>query len=101
MIKDDFRPNGVLFKLDDGSPCIVKLNGLLWDWERVFKMDVDYWQDLNAVDPFEFVFVYFGKETITTDHSKSVIPDASFLSLYEAGSLAGIIEDDYNRRYNK
>ena len=98
---DNFHPNAVLFKLDDGSPCIVKRTGNMWDWDRTFKLDNDYWPDISTANPFEFIFVFWNLDKITTDNSKTVIPNESFLGLYKYGVLQGMIEDDYNRRYNK
>ena len=95
-------PNGVLFKLDDGKPCLVMRKLDEWDWELfLFPTCEDQWPDLSANDPFEFVFVYKDDHSLTTTSIKTVIPNQSFLKLHDAGMLKPMIETDYNRRYSE
>lgn len=99
MTNGTFVPNAVLFKLLDGSPCIIRRNADGWDLEHAYKMNVDHWPDISSKDPFEFVFINFNEDKVVTDMSKTIIPNHSCYSLYTSNLLIPMIEDDYQRRY--
>jgi hypothetical protein len=93
-------PNGVLFKLDDGKPCVVLRKLDTWNWDLLlFPKSGDQWPDLSAKNPFEFVFIYKDENSLTTTNIKTTVPNHSFLSLHESDMLTKIIEEDYYRRY--
>lgn len=98
-----FVPNAVLFKLDDGVPVVTKRMNGEWEWDMAYKFNKDQWPDLSAANPFEFVFIHWDseKKTIETEHSKTICPNVSFVKLFDSKLLPGIIEDDFQRRYNK
>ena len=95
-------PNGVLFKLDDGKPCVVLRKLDTWNWDLLLiPQGGDQWPDLSAKDPFEFVFIFKDDKSLTTTNIKTTVPNQSFLRLHEANLLQTIIEEDYNRRYSE
>ena len=91
------KPNGVLFKLDDGTVVFVLIKDGVWDWDILIKPKEDYWKDLSAVNPFEWVFIFYDEinSTITTFNNKTTIENASFLKLHDSNTLKGFIEMDY------
>lgn len=99
--KPSFVPNGVLFKLDSGKPCIVKKEFGVWNWDQAYIPNEDHWPDLASGNPFEFIFIQLKGLTVITDNSKTTIPNNTFLSLHESNLLRAMIEDDYQRRFSK
>lgn len=99
------RPNGVLFKRDDGNLIVVLIVDGKWDWDncKLFNMEEikDKYDDLSAKDPFEFVFVKWDEENrkMTTSDSKSVVPNYSMSRLFDEDKLQKTIEKDYELRY--
>lgn len=99
------RPNGVLFKRDDGNVIVVLIVDGKWDWDncKVFNMEemTDKYDDLSAVNPFEFVFIKWDEENkkVTTENSKTVVPNYSMSKLFDEGKLQVTIEKDYELRY--
>lgn len=99
------RPNGVLFKRDDGNIIVVLIVNGKWDWDncKVFNMEEmkDKYNDLSAKDPFEFVFLNWDEETLkmTNINSKTVVPNYSLSKLFDEGKLQTTIEKDYENRY--
>lgn len=99
------KPNGVLFKRDDGNVIVVLIVGSKWDWDncKVFNMEEmkDEYDDISAIDPFEFVFIKWHEEDqkMITINSKSVVPNYSMSRLFDEGKLQKTIEKDYENRY--
>jgi hypothetical protein len=98
------KPNAVLFKLDDGSLCVVKRENNQFNWEKMLHLTmteelVKQYEDLSASNPFEFVFVYWDEEKFSTCEQKSIVPDKSFLQLADENKLVGTIELDYKEQY--
>jgi hypothetical protein len=99
------KPNGVLFKRDDGNVIAVLIVDGKWDWDhcKVFDMAemTDKFDDLSAVNPFEFVFIRWNEENkkVTTENSKTVVPNYSMSKLFDEGKLQKTIENDYELRY--
>lgn len=99
------KPNGVLFKRDDGNLTAVLIVDGKWDWDhcKVFNMnDVKIkHDDISAVNPFEFVFIKWDEENmkLTTENSKTVVPNYSMSKLFDEGKLQLTIEKDYEFRY--
>lgn len=99
------KPNGVLFKRDDGNVIVVLIVDGKWDWDncKVFNMEemTDKYDDLSAVNPFEFVFLKWDEENkkMTTINSKTVVPYYSMSKLFNEGNLQKTIEKDYENRY--
>ena len=99
------KPNGVLFKRDDGNVIVVLIVDGKWDWDncKFFNMEemTDKYDDVSAKDPFEFVFLKWDEENMkmTTMDSKSVVPNYSMSKLFAEGKLQKTIEKDYENRY--
>lgn len=99
------KPNGVLFKRDDGNVIVVLIVDGNWDWDncKVFNMEEmkDKYDDLSATNPFEFVFIKWDGENMkfTAMNSKSVVPNYSMSKLFDEGKLQKTIEKDYENRY--
>jgi hypothetical protein len=97
------KPNGVLFKRDDGNLIAVLIVDGKWDWDscKVFQMEemTDKYEDLSAKDPFEFVFIKWNEKTFTTMNKKTIVPNYSMSKLFDEGKLQKIIEKDYEKQY--
>ncbi len=95
-------PNGVLFKIDNGTPCIILRRNDEWYWDLVIQLKKDYWPDISPANPFEFVFVIWkDKVSCRTINSKSIIPNQSFLKLHESGKFKEIVAADYDYRFGQ
>lgn len=101
--KPQNKPNGVLFKLDNGQLCIVLLKETGWDWENVLHLQMDdlkdKFEDLSAVNPFEWVFIYFTEKEFTVCNQKTILPKMSFSQLYDTGVFTKLVQSDYERQY--
>lgn len=99
------KPNGVLFKRDDGDVIVVLIVDGKWDWDncKLFNTEemTDKYDDISSKDPFEFVFLKWDEENMkmTTINSKSVVPNYSMSKLFDEGKLQKTIEKDYEKRY--
>jgi hypothetical protein len=91
--------NAVLFKLNDGKVAIIQRNNGEWDWNSIVTYYDDNYNDLSAVDPFEFVFCYTEGDKIHTENCKTIIENTSFLKLYDAGLFEKWIDLDYRMQY--
>ncbi len=91
--------NGVLFKLDNNDTIYIdKINGE-WIWDKFRKLNNEHFQDLSAINPFEFVFCCSEGGDIHTENCKTTIENTSFLKLYDAGLLKKWIDLDYRMQY--
>lgn len=102
-LTEDKKPNGVLFKLDDGKLCVVLLKNNEWDWDNVHVLNTDNmddkYDDISASDPFEFVFILWEEHRFTTCNIKTTVPNNSFIKLHDEGFLQPIIKRDYEKQY--
>lgn len=105
VFKEMNKPNGVIFKRDDGQLIIVLIKDGKWDWDNclVLKMEqmTDKYDDISAKDPFEFVFIKWDETKFTTMNKKTEVPHYSMLTLAEDGKLQEVIEKDYEAQYGK
>lgn len=103
VFADTKKPNGVLFKRDDGNLIAVLIVDGKWDWDscKVFQMEemTDKYEDLSVKDPFEFVFIKWNEKTFTTMNKKTIVPNHSMSKLFDEGKLQKTIEKDYENQY--
>ena len=102
MKKND-KPNGVLFKRDDGQLIVVLIEDGKWNWENILHLNMNNldgsFEDLSSANPFEFVFINWKETSFDTVSEKTSVPDNSFLSLHDKGQLKNTIEKDYVNQY--
>jgi len=99
------KPNGVLFRREDGTVIAVLIKNNKWDWENCNVFDItkmeDKYDDLSFKDPFEFVFIIWDEERMvfTSMNTKTYIPNYSMSKLLYEDKLQKTIEKDYEQRY--
>lgn len=99
------KPNGVLFKRDDGNLIAVLIKENKWDWDNCIVFDMNErtnkHDDISAKDPFEFVFIKWDEEngTYTTMDKKTIIPKYSMFKLFDENKFQETIERDYEYQY--
>lgn len=98
----ELKPNGVLFKRDDGQLIICLIKEGKFDWDNVLALNMkeikDKHDDLMA-NPFEFVFIRFNETQFTTMNQKTTIPNYTFSKLFDEGKLIETIKVDYEQQY--
>jgi hypothetical protein len=105
VFKEMNKPNGVLFKRDDGQLIVALIEDGKWNWDAVkfLHMDEmkDKYDDISASNPFEWVFCKWGEKHFTTMNKKTVFPNQSFSKLFEAGVFQEAVRKDYENQYGK
>jgi hypothetical protein len=103
MKNDINKPNGVIFKRDDGQLIVVLIKDGKWDWDdcMILHMDEmkDKHDDISAKNPFEFVFIAWNEKSFTTMNEKTIVPNTSMSKLFDEGKLQITIELDYKYQY--
>lgn len=99
----EMKPNGVIFKRDDGQLIICPINDGKFDWDHVMVLNMeqmtDKYDDISAVNPFEFVFCKLEEDKFTTFNQKTTIPNTSFSKLYDSGLLEKVFQKDYENQF--
>lgn len=99
------KPNGVLFRREDGNVIVILIKNNKWDWENCNIFDMtkmeDKFEDVSIKDPFEFVFIVWDEEKMvfTSMDRKTFIPNYSMSKLLYENKLQVIIEKDYENQY--
>lgn len=105
VFKEMNKPNAVLFKRDDGQLVVVVIENGKWDWDKlkILPMDEmkDKYDDISAVNPFEWVFCKWRDNVLTTMNQKTVIPNSSFSKMFDEGVFCQAVEEDYENQYGK
>jgi len=100
MTKKINKPNGVLFKINNGNLCICLLIDDKWDWDNVKVFKSNRHDDISTENPFEFVFITWNEDVFITDDKKSSVPNSSFDKLMLENKLHEIISLEYKKQYN-
>jgi hypothetical protein len=99
------KPNGVLFKLDNGQLCVALIKDGVWNWDEILYLHMnemkDKYDDISAVNPFEWVFCKWGEKQFTTMNKKTIFPNQSFSKMFEAGVFQESVKIDYEMQYGK
>ena len=99
------KPNGVIFKRDDGQLIVVVIKDGKWDWDEIKLLHMDEmkdkYDDISASNPFEWVFCKWGEKQFTTMNQKTIIENSSFSKMFENGTFCKAVEKDYEAQYGK